>query len=124
MMVIRDLALALVNATVLLLVILAVVVLMIVNRTDALAHDVIDGLSPYGDDLEAMAEAVERIEADLAARPVGAEAEAVATEIAALRAEVEALRGVVGQAGALSAQAIAAAVFQRIAGVSPAASGP
>lgn len=121
MKLLKDLVLALVNATVLLLVILAVVVLMIVNRTDALAHDVIDVLSPVGDDIEAIATAVEKIEDDLAARPVGAEAEALATEIAALRAEVEALRTTVGQAGALSAQAIAAAVFERIAGMAAAA---
>ncbi len=117
MKLVRDLVLALVNATVLLLVILAVVVLMVVNRTDALAHDVIDGLSPLGDDLEAIAAAVEQIEDDLAARPVGAEADALAAEIAALRAEVQALRGAVSQAGALSAQDIATAVFQRIAGM-------
>lgn len=116
MKLIKDLALALVNATVLLLIVLALVVLMVVNRTDDLAHDVIDGIAPLAEDLDEIADAVTRIEADLAARPVGEEADALAAEIAALRAEVAALRAPLEAAVGLSAQAVAQAVFSRIAG--------
>lgn len=117
MKLIKDLALALVNATVLLLIVLAVVVLMVVNRTDDLAHDVIDGIAPLAEDLDEIADAVTRIEADLAARPVAEEADALAAEIAALRAEVAALQTGMEALGALSARVVARALAAQLATV-------
>jgi hypothetical protein len=120
MKLIKDLALALVNATVLLLIVLTVVVLMVVNRTDDLAHDVIDGIAPLAEDLDEIVGAVAKIEADLAARPVAEEADALAAEIAALRAEIAALHAPLQALAGLSAQALAQAVFSRIGGVAAA----
>jgi hypothetical protein len=115
--VLKDLLLALLNATVLLLIGLGVVAIILVNRTDRLAHDVIDGIAPVGDSLEEIAEAIGGIEDRLEAEPAGALADAaLVAEIAALRAELAALRAPVDALGGLSAEGIVAAVMDRIDG--------
>jgi peptidoglycan hydrolase CwlO-like protein len=113
MKIVKDLLLALVNATVLLLIILAVLVLMVLNRTDRLAHEVIDGVTPVAEDIDRLADAVAGIESELDSRPVGEEADALATEIAALREEIEALRPGIEALGALSAEVILRGLMAR-----------
>jgi hypothetical protein len=115
MKLLKDLALALVNATVLLLIVLGIVVLMLIDRTDDLAQDVITALAPVEDNLETIATAVEKIEADLDTAIDGEGAAALTAEIAALRADIAALRAPMEAAGGLTAEGVVTALLARLA---------
>jgi cell division protein FtsB len=121
MRIVKDLAIALVNATVLLLIVLGVVVLMVVNRADDVAEDVIGAVAPTGERLDRIALAIERIEAGIATEPEGA---ALAAEIAALRTEVADLRAAVAGLDGLTLEAMLAALGARIAGAQAEAGAP
>lgn len=115
MKLLKDIALALVNATVLLLIVLGVVLLMLIDRTDDLAQDVMTALAPAGDSLDSIATAVEKIEADLDTAIDGQGNVALIAEIVALRADIAAMRAPINAAGGLTAQGVVTALLSRLA---------
>jgi len=115
MKLLKDLLLALVNATVLLLIVMGVVVLMLIDRTDDLAQDVLTALAPAGESLESIAISVDEIEADLDAAIDGEGTAALAAEVAALRADIAALRAPLAAVGDLTADGVVTAFLARLA---------
>lgn len=111
----RQLALALLNATLMLALMLAVVVLLTLGRVQSLADDarmtLNDVLAPQAERLERIATAVELMEVELAEKNCGAE---LREEVAGLRKDIAATRGEIRAAGQIGPQLLAERITQVI----------
>lgn len=110
MILLKRLASALLNATVLLVILLVIGLIVLVGRITDLRDSTAALMAPQAERLERIADAVEGIETRIAGMPPAAAPE-LAAELAALRAQIPDLSGLHG----LTAEGLTAAMLDEIA---------
>jgi hypothetical protein len=116
MKLLKDLFLALLNATVLLILLALIAGIMLTRQVDQLADQVHDDLAPQAARLERIADGIEGIEAELAADVTDADMVALAADVAALRLELADATAKLGAVSDITAQGLMESLGQAVAG--------
>lgn len=110
MKLIKDLFLALLNATVLLILMTLIAGIILTRQVSELEQQLHDDLAPQAARLERIAEGIEAIEADLATAGPGSDLAALSADVAALRADLAAATAQFDTARNITAQGVLAAI--------------
>ena len=111
----KKLVQALFNATIMLLIILAVAGIVLLNRVEHLADVVHDELAPQVEKLDRIAEGVEAIETELAEAGENADLAAIAADILILRSQLTEVTARMKALGNITARGLAEQVGAAIA---------